>query len=816
MKNEENTNSIQVIAELVNYKYPKTKPTSGDFAIIIVSVKKVLEGTLYDENGKILPISRSCEPTITIVGKMPTFLPQEQYIIYAHLVKNKSYGYQYDIDYVRLNYQFNSIDEQKKFLSYFLTDNQINNLFAVSANPIQLLEDKNIGALTKVKGIGPIVARRICDRYEDSKDKSRAYITLKDLGLTKKAIDKLISVYNSPDIAVEKINENPYILIKEVRGYGWNKADVIALKKGFARDCKFRALAYINYYLQEEGEQNGNSWVDVVNLLNATLTMCSPLTKEKLVEWFKEVTLNENEFVSRYNSYDNKMSLNLYGLISEYEKYLLVYDPKTHHVGSLRLRLLEKEIERHIIRLKTAQSKFTFDPQRVEAIIKEVEQEKNFTYTQEQRDAIYNILNNNISILTGSAGTGKTTTMIAVTRVLSYYKVSIAQCALSGRASSNLREMTSLNGSTIHRLLRYVPDTESFAYTERAPLPYGTVILDEVSMVGGELFLSLISAIATGAKFVMIGDPNQLEAIGLCNILQDCLNSHYVPIVSLKTIHRQAARSGIIVNANLACTGKNLVANDFIGTEIRGELRDFKIDCVSASDIVYYNILEEFNELYHNRGIPASDIQIIVPMRSKGNISCHSLNQVIQQIVNPDHGQESVTISFRDNEMTYNVIFREGDRIIVTTNNYSVMTPSGKETAIYNGNIGFIKSIESDYMLVNLIEQGEVIIQKSNWGDLQLAYAITCHKLQGSSAPYVIFGLNSTNYIMLSKELVYTAITRAKKYCIVVSQAHILNNAVHITKTKHKQTWLGIDLKADASAELERNSSDEFNKLLYN
>lgn len=769
---------IQALVTLHNYRYPRSNIESGNYAIIVFDVIQLLEGEIPAEIKK---------DQIIVTGHMPKIIPGETYYLTAKLVKDRQHGLQFESISIRLNYNMNNESDQRKFLSFFMTDRQINLLYSNFANPISLLENKNIGQLIKIKGIGPATAKRMCLKYEDCKDNGRAYVELQALDLTKKAIDKLVERYGSPDLVVEKVLDNPYILIKEVRGYGWKKADELALKQGFTRDCKPRVLAYARYYLEEQGDANGNSWVTISDLLQNVYNECTPVLIDDLKNWIKEMIVTEDDFDEYYEMYRNDV------VPDGFEKFLY-YEKSTKQIGLLKTRVLEKEISRHLIRLQEGLTLFNYDKDVCDYIIKQVEEEQGYEFTDEQKKAIWKILDNTVSILTGSAGTGKSTSMIAVTRILQYYNQKVDQCALSGRASSNLTEITNVEGKTIHRLLRYTPEQESFAFSERHPMNTDAVVLDEVSMVGGELFLSLISAIPTGAKLIMIGDPNQLESIGLCNILKDCIQSGYLAVAALSKIHRQAARSGIIINANLACTGQSLCSNRFTGVDIRGELQDFKLVSTTDPDIVAYKMVEEFKDLYLNQHIPAEDIQLIVPMRLRGNISCRELNNIIQDIVNPFNEEKAVTLPFSESGMTYSVKFKPGDRIIVNHNDYHALNSKGEEVSIFNGNIGYIVDISTDSMVIKLKDQGEVILDRDSWFNIQLGYTITVHKLQGSSAPYVIFGLNTSSWVLLSKELVYTALTRAKKYCICVTQPNIINQAIHTSKVKLKQTWLKADL----------------------
>lgn len=775
-------NRLVAKVKLDHYRYPRSGVESGKYAIIFFRVLKVIEGKL--------PQAFSLDPetflpTICGVGCMPKIDNVSEYILTGTEVEDKKWGSQFEVESIRLDYDMRQERDQRKFFSYFLSDRQIDAMFDTFKNPVELLDTKNIGELIKVKGIGPATAARMCMKYEECKDNGRAYIALKELDLTKNAIDRLVEKYGSADIVVDKVTTNPYILIREVRGYGWKKADMIAQKQGFTTDCKERVIAFAQYYLDSQADINGNSWVSIEDLLTNVSNECTPVTKENLTTWLKENMAGHEEFEQYF---ERQLEINTV----EPHPLFYYYKPD-RRVGLFSLRLMERNIAYHLQRLQEGSNNCPYDEELFNNIIAEVEEEQGYEYTSEQKDGIYNILTNNVSIITGSAGSGKTSLLSAAIRILKSYKLRVDQCALSGRASSLLSEVTHVPGKTIHRLLSFMPNYEKFAFNEHNPLHSDVVILDETSMVGGELFLSLISAIKTGSKLVMLGDTHQLEAIGLANILKDCLSSGYIGSTVLTKIHRQAARSGIISQSLQVSNGHSIVKNDFSGEEIRGELQDFKIVASFDAGLVQRNIIKEFTKLYKDQKIPIEDIQVIVPMRVRGNISCKILNDEIQEIVNPKTTKD-FTFEYTDGGQKITTHFRPKDRVMITRNNYHAIGMDGEEKQIFNGNVGSIVDISDEMMIVNVRDVGEIILSRESWGSVMLGYAITVHKKQGDSVPYAILGFDNSCYALFSKELLYTAITRASKYCILVTQPKALNAAVKISRVKLKQTWLKDDL----------------------
>ena len=770
---------------LDHYRWPrkKTEIIPGHFAIVIFNLFSLIQGEIPD----IFKDEDTGAYNIIATGNsLPLLNKKVRYVMTGVLKNDRKYGYQYEIEEIHLDYDMTKKEDQIAFFSYFISPSRIEALFKTLENPLKALQERNLKDLQKVKGVGPVMALKMCQKYEECRGNGRAYAALQKLGLTKGAIDRIVAHYHSADVAVDKIQSNPYILIKEVRGYGWERADMIALRQGFSSGCRERALAYAQYYLEKQADDNGNSWVSIEDLIDNIAGMCVPATKQDIAKWLKEDMAGQKDFENYLESLSNP-ALN-------YELPTFFYEKDQRRVGLYSLRILEKTIALNIQRLQEAQSEFKYDYDVCQKIIHETEQEVGYQYTEEQKQAIWNILNKNVNLLVGSAGVGKSHTLKPLIKIFKHYKLKVEQTALSGRASSLLSEITDVEGKTIHRLLSYLPEQERFMHSERCPLKADVVILDEASMVGEELFLSLLKAIKSGSKLILLGDTKQLPPISVGNILSDCIRSGYITNNILTKIHRQAAQSGIIVQSLLAADGQSIVKNDFVGEEIRGALQDFKL--VSCYDIglVQYNIIKEFKKLYLEQHIPVENIQVVVPVRLRGDTSCRVLNDILQTIVNGSSAVKSVTIHVKEKGTEYDMTFKVGDRVLVNRNNYHAIDCNGKEQAIFNGNIGHIKDIGEDVMIVNFVEQGDVMIERDDWWNLSLAYAITVHKLQGSQAPYVIIGIDYNSYALLSRELVYTALTRAQKYCILVAQPKALNLAVKTSSIRLKQTWLKDDL----------------------
>ena len=755
---------VRVKARLDHITYPRSGQISGSWTIATFNLLEVLEGDF--------PIELEWKNQFVAKGKMPALNNTDMYIISAFVIEDEKYGLQLETESMYVDYNLDDIEEQKKFFSFFLTPNQVEILYSQFEDPLRLLKERDIDSLIKAKGIGPVTAQRMITKYEDCQDKGLAYVKFYDLGLTKGAIDKLVKFYGSPEAAVAVIENNPYTLIIQVPGYGWNKADAIALAQGLTLDCPERMGAYLVHYLREQAEINGNSWVNVDDLCLAIEQVCGPTDQEKVYE------------VVRRGIRDKT----------------LYFDNADGRIGLTEYRRLEENLADEIVRIQNGSAAIPIDERKAKEVLAKVEKEQGFGFTEEQNAAIWNTLNSQFSILTGLGGTGKTSAVNGIAHVLREHNYRVAQVSLSGRAASKLTEITHIPGQTIHRLLGYDPESGGFHYNKENPVPYDIIIGDEVSMWGGEITLDLLRAVPNGAKVLFIGDPKQLEAIGLASVLTDTIKSQTIPTVQLTKIQRQKADSGIITQSLKVACGEQIVSANSTGTEYRGALRDFKLVTYIDAGLTQSKIIDEFNELYKEKGVPAKDIQVLVPMRSKGEASCRALNIAIQEIVNGCPQRNEVTINYADGNFKYCYTYRKNDRVIIMKNNYKTINTEGHKEPIFNGNVGYIKEIGPDYMIINLTEQGDIILTEDNYDNLSLAYAITVHKKQGDSSPYVIGAIDSSSYALISKELLYTMITRARKYCVIVGQKRILQQAVKISRVKTKQTWLKELLQAKEAA----------------
>lgn len=743
---------IKCVVEVNRIFYPKNEVNDGDWAAFLCNVVSI------DEDSSLFESSIKC------TGIVPALSYSEKYHLIAKQTENERYGIGYEV--IRMNKYVdleNEID-QRAFLDQILTEKQVNSLYENLENPFICISNGDVKTLTKTKGIGEQTACKIIEKYKDNLDNALAYITLSEYGLTQNMIDKLIEIYHSADIVIRKVTENPYILIEEVDGIGWKKADAIALNKGMEEDSVERISAYIYQHLMDLADE-GDTWT----------------TPEELVSSIIDELGVQNQ---------DKIRTALYCMN---EKGTLVWNSDKSKIFLDRLYQLEKCIAHHLKRILNSQ---THKDKAKESKFKElrsIEIKQGWDYTEEQIAAIKMILDQQVCIVTGSAGTGKSSVVSGALRLLDVEN--FAQTALSGRAAARLSEITNQDGHTIHRLLGFNP-AHGFEHNEENPLPYEVVILDEVSMVGADLFLNLIKSIDNGTKFIMLGDEGQLESIGLCNIFKDMLDSGVVPAMRLTKIHRQASKSAIITESLKVRTHEQLTTNGWVGEEIRGELQDFQMDIYNDMILSNSHIMRQYEKMLER--YQSHDIQIVVPMKAKGEISTHVLNNQVQELVNP-FPKKSIEINKQIGKQQISYRLGIGDKVIVVQNDYKTKNCDGKTIPIFNGNQGVVKNIDNtkEHLVVAFQQWGDIVIPKSKTKLIELGYALSCHKLQGSESPCVIIGLDFSARVLLTKEWLYTAITRAKNHCVLCAEAKALNYCITNSNVPYKRTMLKEMLMKD-------------------
>lgn len=747
-------------------KAVKTIHRNNDSYFTIASFDLVKE---IDGEVEIHPIYK----TFTVVGIMPYLMEDADYEISATEVENKKYGKQYQVNSINL-YLPNGIESkegQKEFLDIIFTKLQVKEMYEALDDPYMTLKDGDISSLVKVKNCGMKTAVAWIDKFKTYMPLSNAMKELSEYGLTETLLRRIVNHYKSSDIAVEIIQNKPYKLI-EVNGVGWHKCDEIAMKGGLKPDSPERIGTYILYYLQERANE-GYSYIPAdanTEIENGIVPKTQkPINFiDTMIEFFGDDISDEA----------------LKGGL-DYVNDQLWFSDDRKFVGLKRIYDLEMSVAENLIRIRDGENDFKYSNWK--DIIKQKEIDQGWEYNEQQIEGIKAVLENQVVVITGKAGTGKSSIVDAMIAVLQGY--SYAQTALSGRAAARMAEITHEEGYTIHRLLGFPKgdrDHGGFVFHEDNKLPRDIIILDEVSMVDGELFNRLVKAIKTGSKLIMLGDTGQLECIGCMNIAADLIASKEIVSIELSQIHRQAANSGIITESIKAREGIQLIEKDWIGTEVRGKLNDLVLDCFSDKSNTFYKVMQHASSELED-GTDIMDLMVIAPSY-KNESGVDNLNAALQSLYNPDSPEKKEVFVQKSSKAW---ILREGDKIINVQNDYYA---KNKFTAgIFNGNIGVVKNIDIDVNTIAVDFQdipGIMILPKKNWKDLELGYAITCHKAQGSQCKKVIVGLDFGSFIQLSREWVYTAMTRAIDKCYMVAQNNALRYAVSKNSISVKRTHL--------------------------
>lgn len=747
-------------------KAVKTIHRNNDSYFTIASFDLVKE---IDGEVEIHPIYK----TFTVVGIMPYLMEDADYEISATEVENKKYGKQYQVNSINL-YLPNGIESkegQKEFLDIIFTKLQVKEMYETLDDPYMTLKDGDISSLVKVKNCGMKTAVAWIDKFKTYMPLSNAMKELSEYGLTEALLRRIVNHYKSSDIAVEIIQNKPYKLI-EVNGVGWHKCDEIAMKGGLKPDSPERIGTYILYYLQERANE-GYSYIPADANTEIENGIVSKTQKpinfiDTMIEFFGDDISDEA----------------LKGGL-DYVNDQLWFSDDRRFVGLKRIYDLEMSVAENLIRIRDGENDFKYSNWK--DIIKQKEIDQGWEYNEQQIEGIKAVLENQVVVITGKAGTGKSSIVDAMIAVLQGY--SYAQTALSGRAAARMAEITHEEGYTIHRLLGFPKgdrDHGGFVFHEDNKLPRDIIILDEVSMVDGELFNRLVKAIKTGSKLIMLGDTGQLECIGCMNIAADLIASKEIVSIELSQIHRQAANSGIITESIKAREGIQLIEKDWIGTEVRGKLNDLVLDCFSDKSNTFYKVMQHASSELED-GTDIMDLMVIAPSY-KNESGVDNLNAALQSLYNPDSSEKKEVFVQKSSKAW---ILREGDKIINVQNDYYA---KNKFTAgIFNGNIGVVKNIDIDANTIAVDFQdipGIMILPKKNWKDLELGYAITCHKAQGSQCKKVIVGLDFGSFIQLSREWVYTAMTRAIDKCYMVAQNNALRYAVSKNSISVKRTHL--------------------------
>ena len=596
--------------------------------------------------------------------------------------------------------------------------------------------------LSTIEGIGKFRAKSICTNWQDQKIIREIMVFLQSHGVGTSRATRIYKTYG--DKAIEIVSKNPYQLAKDIRGIGFISADTIAGNLGIAKDSLDRARAGVSHVLLEATSQGH----------------CG-LPKEILIENSQKLLDIERSLIEAAILEEIKQQ----GLTLDYLDQGITIFLTSYYI-------YEKQISQ--ILLKLVKLPILLDNCDVAESITKVEAELSIQLASSQKKAIKIASQNRIMIITGGPGTGKTTLVKSLLKVISTKKLKIKLCAPTGRAAKRLSESTGYEATTIHRLLEIDPSSGGFKRDEKNPLFCDYLVVDESSMVDIPLFYSLIKALPPHASLLLVGDVDQLPSVGAGQALKDIIDSGVIPTVHLTEIFRQAADSDIILNAHRV--NKGLLPNL---TPKEGS--DFYFVEAEPGDDIIEKIITMVKERIPKRfGLhPINDIQLLCPMQ-RGGAGARSLNTELQKVLNP-RSSEGIA--------KFGQLFAVGDKVMQTENNY--------DKEVYNGDIGIIISINvQDQELTIDFYDKAVTFDYTDLDQISLAYATTIHKSQGSEYPAVIIPITMQSYMMLRRNLIYTGITRGKKLVVLIGQKKALAMAVRDNKGSRRYSklreWLQI------------------------
>lgn len=720
-----------------------------------------------DANGYTIALLKHNHEHTTVVGKFFAIRLGENVELTGDFVTNKTYGEQFAFTSYNIIYPTGS-----KGIKNFLGSGLIKGVGAVTANAIveqfgkdslEIIEN-NPKELAKIKGISPKKAMQIHDGYMTYKDVQNIIIFLSEYGITVNMALKIYQIYKTDTI--RQVQENPYALVEEVDGIGFLTADKIANKFGVDKNSRFRIRAGILYLLKLVSERNGHTYLPYDELLKQLSSLLG-MTEDVLSEPVDDI-------------------LSILGIEG------LVVETKKRGDAIVALKKLYNQEKNVAKKLSFLNNNGFENPEDFSQNIALFEKVNKIQFHSEQINAIKTALSTGVCVITGGPGTGKTTIIKCILNILDQQGLKTQLLAPTGRASKRMSDATGREASTIHRALAVDFATNRFYFNEKNPLPHDAFIIDEFSMVDISLANYLFSAVKRDAKVIMVGDKDQLPSVGAGNVLDDIIKSGAIKIVELTQIFRQDENSLIVANAHKINAGEM--------PDIDNSSKDFffetKLENVDIADTIVSLVSERLPKFLNG---DASNIQVLAPLKN-GVCGVENLNNLLQEKLNPSRLNKTELI-------VGSTILRKGDKVMQTVNNYNLewIQRTGKYDmnegmGVFNGDMGYITDIDrnSGEVFVTFENNRECIYPRSDVFQLSLAYAITIHKSQGSEFDAVIIPAISGPNIILNRNLIYTAVTRAKKLVVLVGQKKHLQTMIR-NKFILKRNTLLRDFLIDAN-----------------
>ena len=629
--------------------------------------------------------------------------------------------------------------------------------------------DNNIERLKEIEGIGKKKLETIIESYREQRELKNITIFLQTHGLSVNQCLKIYKKYGAS--SVDTVKNNPYILCDEISGIGFKTSDKIARSLGIEIDSPFRIQSGIRYVINEFCA-NGHTFMpkdELIKEASNVLTVSGDIIEENI----KNAALDRKIKLEKVNDKEGVFTIPNY--------------------------YCELGITNRILTL--AISNFQDISVDVDHLILQFEKKNNITFAESQKDAIISAFQNGIEIITGGPGTGKTTIIKCIIEIFETCGLKVLLGAPTGRAAKRMSESTGKEATTIHRMLDMgVFEKEESVFVTNAEehsLEADVVIIDEASMIDITLMNALLKSIKVGTRLIIVGDVDQLPSVGAGNVLNDFIESGFTKVVRLKEIFRQGKESMIVVNAHKINKGEMPKLNEkgtdffFIRNDIQEGILNTIIDLINTR-------LPKFNSNWDK----LKSIQVLVPMK-KGVLGVTNLNERIQNVLNPK-------APYKKEKEFRSMVFREGDKVMQIKNNYCLkwtrIAGKGEHEGlgVFNGDMGFIESIDLEGKKLSIIfdDERRVIYDFMYLDELDLAYAITIHKSQGSEFPVVIIPAYMGAPLLMNRNLLYTGITRAKEMVVVVGIPKALKYMVDNTRSMERYSSLNWRIKEVVSNEV--------------